>query len=171
MDWIIRTGGRRHFIRGARHGDDLRHIALKLLGMLSLGEIDAVSEPKQGSLPFHWRGIRPDILSRDGRRWVECGRTPMDKLENLATRREIDEVLVMCYGRQNDPSNQRLSDSRMRHPRGAVLRFHVWNTDDVDWMCERLMGENDVSGEMMPDGLHLSLNGEERVVRLERSDV
>jgi hypothetical protein len=171
MDWSMNICGDRHFISGARDGDDMRHIALKLLGVLAMGDVDAISEPKRRSLLPQWRGIRPDILSRDGRRWVECGRTSMDKLEHLMTRRDLDEVLVMCYGRQNDPSSSRLSRSRAKHPRGAVLRFHIWNPEDVDWISKRLMGSNDVEGKMTKDGLLLSLNGERCLMRLERMNV
>jgi len=139
MDWIFEVKGRRVFMRARENGSEERtHVALKLLGMLLLSDEDPQMEPRRS---VHHRKYKPDVISGDGATWCEAGRVSMRKLEDLASVRSVERLMVMKRGYNAARDMARHFPSGTR----ADVSFYGWDVDAVQELADAVSGHSDVA--------------------------
>ncbi len=122
------------------------HVALRLLCILSMRDLDPLAEPEPG---IHHRKFTPDVISGDERTWGEAGYLAKNKLVELAGSRDLDKILVMKSGQQTARtlSTSLSGANRRRKQRIVPITIAGWKEDDLGRMSGLIQRSNSVSVE------------------------
>ena len=144
--------------RGNIQRDQRTHTALRLVGLLLVRDREPLMEPRRG---VHHRKYTPDVISGDGKVWVEAGKVSPAKLTDLASRRDLERIIVV----------QAVHKAARRNAEGLVTKrttkietpvtFYGWRLDDVETLSRTIYGRNEVEVHEECDRLlDLTINGE-----------
>jgi len=144
--------------RGNVQRDRQIHTALRLVGLLLVRDREPIMEPRRG---VHHRKYTPDVISGDGKLWVEAGKVSPAKLMDLAARRDLERILVVQAGRKAARRNAEGLATRRTREIETPITFYGWEPDDVETLSKAIYGRNEVEiHEERVGRLDLTVNGE-----------
>jgi hypothetical protein len=152
--------------RGNVGRDQRIHTALRLIGLLLLRGRDPQMEPVRG---VHHRKYTPDVISGDGKVWVEAGKVSTAKLADLAGSGDLERIIVVQADRKAAGLNaERLAQSRRVREIKTPVAFHGWRPDDISAISRLIRRRNEIEVHEEGDGfLDFTINGER--LRMTRS--
>jgi hypothetical protein len=148
--------------RGNVQRDQRIHTALRLVGLLLVRGRDPIMEPRRG---VHHRKYTPDVISGDGKVWVEAGKVSPGKLLDLAGRRDLERIIVVQAGRKAAKRNAEGLATRRTREIEAPVTFYGWRPEDVETLSRAIYGRNEIEVHEEREGLlDLTINGERLAV-------
>ncbi len=145
--------------RGNVERDQRIHTALRLIGLLFLRERGPQIEPGRG---VHHRKYTPDVISGDGKVWVEAGKVGTAKLADLAGSGDLERIIVIQADRNATGLNaERLAQSRRVREIKTPVIFHGWPLEDISAISQLVRRRNEIEVHEEGNGvLGFTLNGE-----------